>query len=62
MTLAAIEGYPGMLETGPDCRVSGHVVLGTAGMACGGVLMGLSSRLCYPTSRSALIKAIRSES
>lgn len=51
MTLAAIEGYPGMLKTCPDCRVNGHVVLGTDRMALGGALMGLSSHQCYPTSR-----------
>lgn len=50
MTLSAIEGYPGMLKTCPDCRVNGHVVLGTNRMALGGALMGLSSHQCYPTS------------
>ena len=49
-TLFAIEGYPGMLKTCPDCRVNGHVVLGSDGMALGGALMGLSSHQGYPTS------------
>lgn len=53
MALSAIEGYPGMLKTCPDCGVNGHVVLGSDGMALGGAT---------PPLRAALIKAIRSES
>lgn len=50
MALSAIEGYPGMLKTCPDCRVNGHVVPGSDGMALGGALMGLPSHQGHPTS------------
>lgn len=52
-----------MLKTCPDCRVNGHVVLGSDRMALGGALMGLPPIIRgTPPLRSALIKAIRSES
>lgn len=51
-----------MLKTCPDHRVNGHAALRSDGMALGGAPWVSPAISVSPPLRSALIKAIRSES